>query len=173
MMVVRRRPVSKCMKHALAFTLAAVLLVSTCVALAGKYFDKEDEKGIEHYSNALMAWYEVNQLGLPNSDDDIKRVVSLLSRVHAECAKVSDKTLKKIDGELAKEFRNNLQEGARRYASGLNAYSEAVKNGATPSEQAKSDINSGQQKIVHFHRFYNANIERIVNFLKSKGVDIQ
>lgn len=67
-MAARIRLFSGHLRYVLAFTLVVVLLVSTCVALAGKYFDKEDEKGIEHFSNALMAWYEVNQLGQPNGD---------------------------------------------------------------------------------------------------------
>jgi len=164
--------VSVQLKYLATCALAALFLAFASGAFTGEYFDKEVEKGIEHISNALMAWHEVNQLGLPNSDVDLKHIIALLKRVHSECAKVPDKTLRKMDAELAKEFRNNLQEGACLYASGMSEYRKAVKKVATPSSRARTDMTNGQQKLVRFQRFYNANIERIIRFLKSKGVDI-
>jgi len=74
--------------------------------------------------------------------------------------------------ELATEFRSNLQEGAHLYASGMSEYRRAMKDGDEPSPKSRLDMIKGQQRMVQFHRFYNANIERIINFLKSKGVEI-
>ena len=155
-------------------TLALVVIVSVFAnaALAGKYFDKDDEKAMEHLSGALMAWYEMNQLGQPRGDADMERVYSLLNRVHSECSKVPDKTLKKIDAEFAAQWRQNLQEGARQYELGLRGYYRDAKSGGNPDPSFKTQMNLGQQKMVRFHTYYNANIERIVGHLKSKGVDI-
>ena len=164
--------VMRCIKTGIIFALMVSVLGPSHVALAGKYFDKEDEKGLEHLSGALMAWYETNQLGQPKNDKDVKRLIDLLDRVFVECTKVPDKTLKKIDAGFANQFRENLQNGAHLFGSGMKSYWAAKKNGDKLSDGAKSDMNEGQQRMVRFHNYYNANIERIVKELKKNGVDI-
>lgn len=159
-------------RYGFIIALLAISLTSSVSVLAGEYFDKDDQEGLKHLSGALMAWYAVNQLGQPKSEKDMEKVFSLLGRVYSECKQVPDTTLKKVDTEFASQLRENLQVGVRQYESGLRAYWEASKKGNKPTAKAKSDMNSGQQKMVRFHRYYNANIERIVRNLKSKGVDI-
>lgn len=154
--------------------LVLVILASVCgsVVLAEKYFDKEDEKALGNLSGALMAWYEVNQLGQPQGDADMERVFTLLKKVHIECSKVPDKTLRKLDAKFAIQWRQNLQEGARQYEMGMREYYGAKKDGEEPSSKAKTQMSEGQHKMVQFHKYYNANIERIARDLKSKGVDL-
>ena len=152
--------------------MCAAILAGALPASAAKYFDKDDEAAFGHLSNALSAWYESNQLGMPNSEADMNRVLALLNRVHSECALVPDKTLKKIDEEFAVQWRQNLQQGARQYEAGLRAYMKAAKNRTKPSPADQDLTNEGQQKILRFHSYYNANIERIVKKLQAQGVEL-
>jgi len=139
---------------------------------AAQYFDKDDMKGMGQLSTALMAWYEVNQLGLPKNDSDMKKILNLLKKVHSECSKVTDKTLEKVDPEFAVQWRRNLQDGARMYEAGMRASWKAKKQKRKPTKDEASQMSGGQNRMVKFHGYYNANIERIVKELKSKGVDI-
>lgn len=159
-------------KHLAAWVLALLLAFSFGNSYAGKYLDKEDEKGLEHFSRALMSWYEVNQQGQPNGDADIRHIILLLNRIHSDCAKVPYKTLRKIDVELTAKFRSNLQEGAHFYASGMSEYRKAMKDSDEPSPKSRLDMINGQQRMVQLQRFYNTNIECIINFPKSKVVEI-
>lgn len=171
-MMANERSIPQDRKRTGLCAIAIAVMALYGVAFAGEYFDKQDEKAIEHFSRALMIWYETNQLGQPKSNADMEHILTLLNRVYTECEKVSDNTLIKIDKELALQYRNNLQEGARQYEKGMRAYWNAIQSGNRPTAAAKSDLNGGQQKMVRFHEFYNANIEHIMKKLKSKGVDI-
>ena len=159
-------------KNGFIVSLLLSMLVPSHHVMAGKYFDKEDEKGLEHLSKAIMAWYDVNQMGMPKSDKEFNRVCAKLDKVFEECSKVPDKTLNKIDAVFSRQFRDNLQQGAYLFAHGLRSYKAALDKGKDPSEKSRSEMNSGQQKMVRFHKYYNANIERIARELKKRGVDI-
>lgn len=150
----------------------SAVTIGVGVADANASIDKEDRKDLKHFSKALIAWYEVNQAGQPRTDADLKQISKLLKRVANECSKVSDATLAKIDRRMQSQWRENLQAGALQYEKGIVAHYKAVKRGEEPSADARSWMRAGQQKMVRFHRYYNANIERIARDLKRNGVDL-
>lgn len=149
-----------------------LVFIFCSISSAEKFFDAEDEKGLEHFSNSLTAWFEVNQQGNPQSDAEMNRILGLLKKVYSEAEKIPDKTLEKIDKELKIKFRDKLQPGAREFETGLRSYWESTKSGKSASPEAMSKMKNGQNKLADFQAFYNSNIERIVNMLRAKGIEI-
>jgi hypothetical protein len=162
-------------RHRTLFFLSVVVLscaIGASGLSASSSFDKEDRAAMEHLSRALMAWYEVNQLGQPQSHADVQRVLRLMKEIHVECGKVPDKTLAKIDSAFLHQWRDNLEKGAELYELGMREYYNAVKRGESMPAPAKSQMSDGQARMLKFHRYYNSNIERIVADLQARGIEI-
>lgn len=150
-----------------------VVLIISCQAEPKKqYFNEEDYKSLTHLSEALTAWYEINQLNKMDNEKDFKTYLELVRKIHLECAQVEDVTLNKIDINFATQFRMNLQEGFKMIDQGFKKKFKEPTNRNVHQNMGTSDIIDGENKIISFHEYYNSNIERIVRKLRDKGVEI-
>jgi hypothetical protein len=160
----------KALLFLLAIIILAIVIGCSSSDTANEYFSDADTESLKHLSNALSAWYNINQVDELKSDKDYEQILTLLDTVYLECQSISDSTLIKIDHEFKKQLRDNLQGGAHLLAGGMRAIYN--KNGTVPVSQAKGDMQSGHQMMLLFHQYYNKNIEGIVGKLRSRGVDI-
>ena len=143
-----------------------IFLIPTGFVFAEE-FTSDDNENFALMTKTLEKWYQLNQIGPPKSESELKNIINTLFYIRDESAKVSDNFLKKFDADFAFMYRNKFQVGAGKYAEGLQGL---VKN--RNDTNSKTMANSGQKLMIEFHQWYNKNIGKIMQNLKQRGVKV-
>jgi hypothetical protein len=144
-----------------------IIFFTPAVLLFAEEFTSADHKDFELMTNTLEKWYQLNQIGQPKSESELKNNIKTLFYIRDESEKVSDSFLKKFNPDFAFMYRNKFQVGAGKYAEGLQGL---MKN--RNDTNSKSMAISGQKLMVEFHQWYNKNIGKIMHDLKRRGVKV-
>ncbi len=67
------------------------------VFLYAEEFTSADHENFKLMTKTLEKWYQLNQLGLPKSENDLKNIINMLLYIRDESAKVSDTFLHKFN----------------------------------------------------------------------------
>ena len=59
-------------------------------------FTPDDYESCELMCKTLEKWYQLNQLGLPKSESELKKIINILFYIRNEANKISDTFLRKF-----------------------------------------------------------------------------
>lgn len=146
------------------------VLALPAAARSSTLFDKSDEQGFKHLSNALVSFRKAMRVSKLDTPEDWKHFATLLDHVHGECAVISDSTLQKVGQEFAVQIRSNLDGGCNTLAVAIHRMMEAKEAGRAPGDDVIASMRDGHRRMTLFHEYYNSHFSAIVDGLRKKGM---